>query len=195
MTEEKNSLQDVLKSLGKKKDASGLPPVHLWDPPYCGDIGLEIKRDGTWFYQGSPIGRKPLVKLFSSVLRFDDDGAFYVVTPGEKILVTVEDAPFLATQLDIEGAGETQKLTFTTLTDDLCVADKEHPLRVEIAPQTQTPSPYILVRGRLEALIARPVFYRLVDLCVEEQINEEGQFGIWSCGVFFPISPVEMLDV
>lgn len=194
MATDTNALNEVLKSIEKQKDASGLPPVHLWNPPYCGDIGLEIKRDGTWFYQGSPIGRKPMVKLFSSILRCDDDGAHYVVTPVEKILVTVEDAPFLATQLDVEGQGETQKLVFTTLTEDVCIAGADNPIRVDIDPDSLEPSPYVLVRGKLQALIARPVFYRLVDLCVEEIQRGERFLGVWSAGEFFPVSPCDMLE-
>ena len=194
MVTDTNALNEVLKSIDRQKDAAGLPPVHLWNPPYCGDIGLEIKRSGTWYYQGSPIGRIPMVKLFSSILRHDEDGAHYVVTPAEKILVTVEDAPFVAVELDVEGAGETQKLVFTTLTDDVCLAGGDNPIRVAIDPDSLEPSPYVLVRARLEALIARPVFYRLVDLCVEETHKGERHLGVWSAGVFFPVSRCDAFE-
>ena len=117
MTE--NSLQNVIKSAEKAGNAAGgasLPPVEDWDPPYCGDIGMRIERDGTWFYGDSQIGREKLVRLFSTILRRDEDENYYLVTPVEKILVTVEDAPFIATQMDVSGEGETQKITFTTNT-------------------------------------------------------------------------------
>lgn len=191
MTDEPANFQNVLKSIQAVDQSTGLPPVEDWNPPYCGDIGLEIRRDGQWFYQGSPIGRKKLVKLFSSILRHDEDGQHYVVTPVEKILVTVEDAPFLVTQMSVSGAGKDQILEFTTLTDDVFCAGENNPIRVDINPDNQEPTPYVRVRGRLEALIARPVFYRLVDLCVEETIHGAAQFGIWSGGVFFAIAPMQ----
>ncbi|MGC6476462.1 MAG: DUF1285 domain-containing protein [Parvibaculales bacterium] len=191
MTGEPANFQTVLKSIQAVDQSTGLPPVEDWNPPYCGDIGLEIRRDGQWFYQGSPIGRKKLVKLFSSILRHDDDGQYYVVTPVEKILVTVEDAPFLVTQMSVSGTDKEQILEFTTLTDDVLRAGASNPLRVEINPDNQEPTPYVRVRGRLDALIARPVFYRLVDLCVEETIDNVEQFGVWSDGVFFAIAPAQ----
>jgi hypothetical protein len=165
-----------------------LPPAHLWNPPFCGDIPMVIKRDGTWLYQGSPIGRKSMVTLFSGILRRDDDGCFYLVTPVEKCGITVEDAPFVAVELVVEGEGRDQVLTFRTHVDDWVTADADHPVRVEIDPETEEPAPYILVRGRLEALISRPVFYDLVELGTVETVDGEERFGVWSAGRYFPFA-------
>lgn len=162
----------------------GLPPVHLWDPPFCGDLDMRIARDGTWFYLGTPIGRFELVKLFSSILRKDED-KYFLVTPVEKVGITVEDAPFVATDFDADGTGLDQVLTFTTHVGDEAVAGAEHPIRVERDPETGEPSPYILIRANLEALIDRKSFYRLVDL----GCHHDGWFGVWSGGEFFPIIP------
>ena len=192
MTE--NSLQNVIKSAEKAGNAAGgasLPPVEDWDPPYCGDIGMRIVRDGTWFYGDSPIGREKLVRLFSTILRRDEDENYYLVTPVEKILVIVEDAPFIATQMDVSGEGETQKITFTTNVGDVCLASSNLPLYFEF--KADEPSPYVHVRGKLRAKIARPVFYRLVDLAVTNQVDGEDYFGVWSEGAFFSMSRVDKL--
>lgn len=165
----------------------GLPPVHLWEPDYCGDIGMKIARDGQWYYANSPIGRKKLVRLFSSILRHDEDGEHYLVTPVEKIRVEVEDAPFIATLMSVHGAGRAQVLRFETNVGDFTEAGPDHPLRFEIDKKSCEPSPYVHVRARLEGLIARPVFYDLVELA---EVHE-GQFGVWSHGVFFAISSAE----
>lgn len=170
--------------------SKGPPPVHKWNPPFCGDIDMRIARDGTWYYMGTPIGRKPMVKLFSSVLRRDPDDKYYLVTPVEKLGIKVDDAPFLAVELAVTGAGRDQMLTFRTHVDDVVTADVEHPIRVETAADGE-PSPYVLVRDRLEALIARSVFYELVDLGVEEVVDGETKFGVWSSGTFFPIGELE----
>jgi hypothetical protein len=140
----------------------GLPPVHRWNPPFCGDINMEIKRNGQWFYMGTPIGRTALVKLFSSVLRHDDDGCYYLVTPVEKVSIKVEDAPFLAVLVERHNEEGVQYLRFTTQTGDVVVAGQEHPIRV-VYQEDQEPSPYIHVRDRLEALISRNVYYQLVE--------------------------------
>lgn len=160
----------------------GLPPVHLWNPPFCGDLDMRIARDGTWFYQGTPIGRPALVKLFSSILKFED-GKYYLVTPVEKVGITVDDAPFVAVSFEADGSGEAQTLTFTTLTGDVAVAGPDHPIRIAHDAETGEPSPYILIRANLEALIDRKNFYRLVDLCV----HKGGWFGLWSGGEFFNV--------
>ncbi|SEL09841.1 hypothetical protein SAMN05216214_10839 [Atopomonas hussainii] len=173
-----------------KGEKKGLPPVHLWNPPFCGDIDMRIARDGTWFYLGTPIGRKPMVRLFSTVLRHDDDGCFYLVTPVEKVRITVDDAPFVAVELTASGEGEAQVLTFRTNVDDETVAGPEHPLRVELDPATQEPAPYVHVRANLDALIARSVFYQLVELAVPQEIDGQPWLGVWSSGVFYPIGPV-----
>ncbi len=171
----------------------GPPPVHLWNPPFCGDLDMRIARDGTWFYLGTPIGRKPLVKLFSSIIRKDDD-KYFLVTPVEKVGITVDDAPFVAIDFDVENAGPDQTLTFTTQVDDEMVAGPENPIRVERDPETGEPSPYILVRTNLEALIDRKSFYRLVDLGEHETFEGENWFGVRSSGMFFPIIPSAELD-
>ncbi|WP_136442011.1 DUF1285 domain-containing protein [Pacificoceanicola onchidii] len=162
----------------------GLPPVHKWNPPFCGDLDMRIARDGTWFYLGTPIGRFELVKLFSSILRKDGD-AYFLVTPVEKVGITVDDAPFVAVDFTPEGTGEQQVLTFETHVGDFAVAGPDNPIRVERDPQTGEPSPYVLIRANLEALIDRKSFYRLVDL----GCHVDGWFGLWSGGQFFPVIP------
>lgn len=167
-------------------EGKGLPPVHLWNPPFCGDIDMRIARDGTWYYMGTPIGRKPMVKLFSSVLRKDDD-KYFLVTPVEKLGIRVDDAPFVAVALTVEGEGEQQRLRFTTHVDDEVVAGPEHPLRVELDPESGEPAPYLHVRANLEALVHRNVFYQLVELGVERELEDGRWLGVWSDGVFFPL--------
>lgn len=176
------SIAQAAKSAAKK----GPPPVHLWNPPFCGDLDMRIARDGTWFYLGTPIGRKPLVKLFSSIIRKDGDD-YFLVTPVEKVGIVVEDAPFVAIDFDAEGSDADQVLTFTTNVDDLVIASSDHPIRVEKDPQTGEPSPYILIRTNLEALIDRKSFYRLVDTGTHHVIDKVSWFGVWSSGVFFQI--------
>ena len=172
--------------------SKGLPPVHLWNPPFCGDLDMRIARDGTWFYLGTPIGRAPLVKLFSSILRKDGD-KYFLVTPVEKVGIVVEDAPFVAIDFDVSGRDEAQVLTFTTHVGDTAVAGPEHPIRVERDPETGEPSPYVLVRANLEALIDRKSFYRLVDVGSHHDVDGASWFGVWSGGAFFPIIPSEEL--
>ena len=178
-----------LKEAGKSaggKDA--LPPVHLWNPPFCGDIGMRIAADGTWYYMNSPIGRKPLVRLFSTVLRRDEDQKYYLVTPVEKCGVDVEDAPFLAISMAAEGEGRDQRLRFRTNVDDEVVVDGDHPLRFETEEGTDGLKPYVLVRGRLEALVNRPIFYDLVEAGTVERVDAEDWFGVWSSGRFWPMA-------
>lgn len=167
----------------------GLPPVHLWNPPFCGDLDMRIARDGTWFYEGTPIGRPGLVKMFSSILK-REDGKYFLVTPVEKVGITVDDAPFVAIDFDAVGDRQDQKLRFLTQVDDSVVAGPDAPIRVERDPQTGEPSPYVLVRSDLEALIDRKSFYRLVDLGV----HHDGWFGVWSSGQFFGIIPSDELE-
>ncbi|MGJ8603141.1 MAG: DUF1285 domain-containing protein [Marivita sp.] len=174
--------------------SKGSPPVHLWNPPFCGDLDMRIARDGTWFYLGTPIGRAPLVKLFSSILRKDGE-KYFLVTPVEKVGITVDDAPFVATDFDVTGAGTAQVLTFTTHVGDTAVAGPEHPIRVDRDPETGEPSPYVLVRANLEALIDRKSFYRLVDCGAHHDVDGQSWFGVWSSGQFFSIIPsVELVD-
>jgi hypothetical protein len=149
-----------------------------------GDLDMRIARDGTWFYRRSPIARLPLVKLFASVLRREPDGRYWLVTPAERCRIEVEDVPFLAVALAVEGEGREQQLIFRTNLDDIVTAGPDHPLRVETAA-SGAPAPYILVRDNLEAKIGRPVFYDLVELGGEEQVEDATQFGVWSGGEFF----------
>lgn len=166
----------------------GLPPVHLWNPPFCGDLDIRIARDGTWFYLGTPIGRPELVKLFSSILK-KEDGKYFLVTPVEKVGITVDDAPFVAVDFEPEGSGTDQILRFTTQVGDSATAGPDLPIRVVRDPETGEPSPYVLIRTNLEALIDRKSFYRLVDLGA----HHDGWFGLWSSGTFFPVIPSEEL--
>jgi uncharacterized protein len=156
-------------------------------PPTCGDFDIRIASDGTWYYQNSPIGRKALVKLFSSVLRREADGTYWMVTPVERGQVEVEDAPFTAVELSVTGHGPAQILRFRTSVDDWVEAGPENPIRVAIAPDTYAPRPYILVRAGLEALILRPVYYQLADLALEHDANGVTTHGVWSNKVFFPL--------
>ena len=162
----------------------GPAPVHLWNPPFCGDLDMRIARDGTWFYLGTPIGRPALVKLFSSIIRRDGED-YFLVTPVEKVGITVDDAPFVAVDFSTKGTGRDQVLTFTTHVGDTAVAGPDHPIRVIRDAETGEPSPYVLIRTNLEALIDRKSFYRLVDLGQ----HHDGWFGLWSGGMFFPVIP------
>jgi len=176
-----NDLLAQIPSSGK-----GLPPVHLWNPDFCGDIDMRIARDGTWYYLGTPIGRKPMVRLFSTIIRRDGD-TYFLITPVEKVGIKVDDAPFVAVLLEVEGEGESQVLRFTTNVDDVVQAGAEHGLRVSIDPQTQEPAPYLHVRANLEALVHRNVFYQLVDLTITRDIDGQRWLGVWSGGEFFKI--------
>ncbi len=178
-----------LEALLKAQTGGSLPPVERWDPPYCGDIGMAIRADGVWLYQGSPIGRMPLVKLFARVLRRDADGRHFLVTPAEKVDVTVEDAPFLAVEMQVDGAGEAQQLTFRTNVDDIARCGPEHPLRFVEEAGSGGLKPYVLVRGRLEALVSRAVYYDLVELAVPRSTEEPDSLGVWSGGVWWELTP------
>ncbi|HEY9039484.1 MAG TPA: DUF1285 domain-containing protein [Roseovarius sp.] len=162
----------------------GLPPVDTWNPEYCGSLDMRIARDGTWFYLGTPIGRPELVRLFSTILRKDGD-SYFLVTPVEKVGITVDDVPFVAVDFEVEGTGREQTLTFLTNVGDSTVAGPDAPIRVERDPETGEPSPYVLVRANLEALIDRKSFYRLVEIGV----HYGGWFGLWSRGKFFGLIP------
>jgi hypothetical protein len=143
---------------------AGLPPVHLWSPTHCGDIGLEIRRDGSWWRSGSRINRERLVKLFARILRKDDDGRYYLVTPHEKVIVHVDAAPFTAVRLDVLGHGGSRRLRFTTNLGDAVDAGSDRPIRVGADAKTGEPTPFVLVRAQLEALLTRSVFFDLVQL-------------------------------
>jgi hypothetical protein len=185
-----------------------LPPVETWNPAHCGDIDIRIARDGTWYHEGTPVGRKELVRLFSTILRKDPDG-FVLVTPAEKMRIVVEDVPFLAVLMDVEkahppleggsknserseeffgegsGADRDQQLVFTTNVGDQVTAGPENPIRVETDPATDEPAPYVHVRKGLEARISRAVFYQLADLAVPGEGEHAGFLGVWSGGKFF----------
>lgn len=172
----------------------GLPPVEKWNPPDCGDIDMEIRADGTWFYLGTPIGRAPLVRLFSTVLRRDEDGKTYLVTPVEKVGIRVVDAPFVAVEMDAQGEGEAQRLTFRTNVGDVVEAGSEHPLRFVIHGENNELKPYLHIRGRLEALVSRAVMYDIVALGETVVIDGAAMFAVRSGGVVFPIMPAAELE-
>jgi len=171
----------------------GLPPVERWNPPFCGDIDMEIRPDGTWFYMGTPIGRAPLVQLFSTVLRKDEDGNTYLVTPVERVGIRVVDAPFVAVEVNVSGQGDDQVITFRTNVGDVVEAGPDHPLRFVDEAETGGLKPYVLVRGRLEALVARPVMYELVGHGEEIDVDGTAMFAVRSCGSVFAIMPAERL--
>lgn len=172
-----------------------LPPVQSWNPPFCGDIDMEIRADGTWFYMGTPIGRQPLVRLFSTVLRKDDDGRTYLVTPVEKVGIRVQDAPFQAVEMAVSGQGDARKLTFRTNVGDVAEAGAAHRLRFEIKGDNNELKPYLHIRGNLEALVSRPVMYDLVELGEHVDIDGVPMFALRSGGVLFPVMPSDELEV
>ncbi|SMX43746.1 DUF1285 domain-containing protein [Octadecabacter ascidiaceicola] len=184
------SAESLASSARAAAKGRGLPPVETWNPPFCGDLDMRIARDGTWFYLGTPIGRLELVKLFSTIIRKDGDD-YFLVTPVEKVGITVEDAPFVA--VDFERVGD--NLRFETNVGDFAVAGPEHPIRVVRDPETGEPSPYVLVRRNLDALIDRKSFYRLVDIGETATHDGTDWFGVRSGGQFFPIIPAAELDV
>lgn len=188
----KPSAESLAASARAAKKGKGPPPVHLWNPPFCGDLDMRIARDGTWFYLGTPIGRPGLVRLFSSILK-KEDGRYFLVTPVEKVGITVDDAPFVAVDFEAAGEGRDQVLTFTTHVDDVVAAGPEHPIRVVRDPETGEPSPYVHVRAELEALIDRKSFYRLVEIGTVEPHEGADWFGLWSGGAFFPVIPAAEL--
>lgn len=182
---------DGIAAAASKAAKKGPPPVHLWNPPFCGDLDMEIKRDGTWFYLGTPIGREALVRLFASVLKLED-GKFFLVTPVEKVGIRVEDAPFIAVDCDISGKGAEQVLRFTTNVGDEVTAGPDHAIRV-IRLEDDEPQPYLHVRRGLEAKIDRKTFYRLVDIARPAAHEGQDWLGLWSRGQFFPIIPMAEL--
>jgi len=165
-------------------EARKLPPVDSWNPTHCGDSEMRIAADGTWFHQGSPIGRAPMVRLFSTILRREDDGGYVLVTPGEKLDIAVDDAPFVALELKSEGAGGGRRLAFRLNTGDMVVAGAANPLRFD--PRKNGPHPYLLVRKGLEALVSRAVYYELVNIALDEGGDPP---GLWSEGAFFAMEP------
>jgi hypothetical protein len=172
----------------------GLPPVDRWNPPFCGDIDMEIRADGTWFYMGTPIGRAPLVRLFSTVLRKDVDGATYLVTPVEKVGIRVVDAPFVAVEMSVTEREGRQVLTFRTNVGDVVEAGDQHPLRFVFHGGNDELKPYLHIRGRLEALVSRAVMNDLVELGERRLIDGVEMFCVRSAGATFPIMAAGELD-
>ncbi len=187
-------LEALIKAQGQSQADAGHPPVHHWNPPYCGEIGMRIAADGTWFYQGSPIGRKPLVKLFASVLRKDADGRHYLVTPVEKVGIDVDDAPFMAVEMDVTGSGSTQVLRFRSNVDDWVDCGPAHPMRFGTDPRSGGRKPYVNMRAGLEALLTRALYYDLVALASNHAVAGTNQFGIWSGGQFFAMADAALID-
>ncbi|MEH3118330.1 MAG: DUF1285 domain-containing protein [Methylorubrum populi] len=175
----------ALGAIGKR----GLPPVENWNPQHCGDIDIRIAADGTWFHNGSPIRRPKLVALFASILRKEPDGSTVLVTPAEKVRITVDDAPFAAVEMAVEGEGEARRIAFRTTVDDLVPADAGHPLRFEDGAEGL--KPYLHVRRDLWALVSRPLTYDLVGMGEEREIDGQRWFGLWAGGRFHRIAPAE----
>lgn len=174
------SLAEVARLVEEQK----LPPVERWNPPHCGHSAMRIARDGTWFHEGSPIGREAMVRLFSRLLRRESDGGYVLVTPVEKLTIDVEDAPFVAVELKAEGEGAASRLAFRLNTGDLVTAGPEHPLRLAATPEG--PRPYLHVRAGLEAVLARPVYYELAERALAVG---DAPAGVWSDGAFFAFDP------
>ena len=186
MTRPAKKTVDLLHTMARRPEPgqsrSGAPAAES-----CGDFDIRIGADGIWYYRNSPIGRLPLVRLFASVLRREADGGYWLVTPVERGLIVVDDAPFTAVEVDAEGSGAQQRLEFRTNLDEIVMADAEHPIRIETDPATGEPRPYILVRDGLEARILRPVYYQLVELGEFRQTGSGETFGVWSGGQFFTL--------
>ena len=174
------SLADIARLAEERK----LPPIERWNPTHCGDSEMRIARDGTWYHQGSPIGREAMVRLFSTILRREADGTYVLVTPVEKLDIVVEDAPFVAVELKASGTGQDSTLTFRLNTGDLVTADAAHPFRFEAGEDG--PRPYLHVRGGLDAVIARAVYYELAQRAID---GADTPPGLWSAGQFFAIEP------
>ncbi|MDB5679460.1 DUF1285 domain-containing protein [Sphingomonas bacterium] len=175
------SLADIARLAGTQR----LPPVDQWHPTHCGNSDMRIARDGTWFHQGSPIGRQEMVRLFSTILRREPAGGYVLVTPVEKLDIVVEDAPFVAVEMKAEGDGRDAKLAFRLKTGDLVTAGPDHPLR--FVQLDDGPHPYLHVRGGLEALVVRSVYYEIAERALS---GEDDPAGVWSNGAFFALEPV-----
>jgi len=174
------SLADIARLVEERK----LPPVERWNPTHCGDSEMRIARDGTWYHQGSPIGRQAMVRLFSTILRREPDGTYVLVTPVEKLDIVVEDAPFIAVEMKMERHGSEASFAFRLNTGDLVTAGPEHGLRFE--EREDGLRPYLHVRGGLEALVARPVYYELATIALA---GDDVPPGVWSNGTFFALEP------
>jgi len=188
----KNGLEGLAGTV-KTASRKGPPPVHLWDPAYCGEIDMRIAADGTWFYQGTPIGRPALVKLFASILKREGE-KYFLVTPVEKCGILVEDAPFMAVELQVEDGEAGRQLCFRTNVDDWVVCGAGHALRFEPEQATGGLKPYIHVRSDLWAKVTRAVFYDLVDLGEAREIAGTRMFGVASAGQFYAMAPASSLE-
>jgi uncharacterized protein len=183
---------DGLASNARSASGKGPPPVHLWNPPFCGDLDMRIGSDGTWYYLKTPIGRPALVKLFASVLKREGE-KYFLVTPVEKVGITVDDAPFMAVELKVEQGEGGRVLHFRTNVDDWVACGPGHALRFELEPVTGGLKPYLHVRRELWAKVSRALFYDLVDMGEEREAGGEQMFGIVSGGEFYPMAPAESL--
>jgi uncharacterized protein len=183
---------DAIAQAARREGAKAPPPVHLWNPPFCGDLDMRIGSDGTWFYLKTPIGRPALVKLFASVLKREDD-SYFLVTPVEKVGISVDDAPFVAVEMNIETGTSGQVLHFRTNVDDWVPCGRDHGLRFEPEHGTGGLKPYLHVRKNLWAKVSRPLFYDLVELGEERTVNGERMFGVSSGGEFFSMAPADSL--
>ncbi len=192
-TEGKGLKLEDLESLAARIGRQQTPPVERWNPPYCGDLDMRIAADGTWFYLGTPIGRPALVRLFASVLKREGD-RHYLVTPVEKVGITVDDAPFMAVELEVEQRGPEQSLIFRTNVDDVVRCNTDHPLRFEPEEHTGGIKPYLYVRRELWAKVTRALFFDLVELGEVREQDGTRLFGVRSSGVFFPIAPETALE-
>lgn len=174
----------TMADIARLADSDQLPPVERWQPAHCGDSEMRIARDGTWYHQGAPITRPAMVRAFSRILRREPDGGYVLVTPVEKLDIAVDDAPFLALEMKAEGEGRDSTLAFRLNTGEIVTASAAHPLRLE--QRDDGPHPYLHVRGGLEALIARPVFYELAERALA---GDDALPGVWSAGTFFALQP------
>jgi uncharacterized protein len=188
----KNGLEGIAGAV-KSSSRKGPPPVHLWSPAYCGEVDMRIAADGTWFYQGTPIGRPALVKLFASILKREGE-KYFLVTPVEKCGIAVDDAPFLAVELRIDDGAAGQQLCFRTNVDEWVACGPDHPLRFEPEAGTGGLKPYLHVRRDLWAKVNRPVFYDLVDAGEAREVAGIPMFGVSSAGRFYAMAPVDSLE-
>ena len=185
-----SGLESITAALGRP--AKGPPPVELWNPPFCGDLDMRIAADGTWFYLKTPIGRPRLVKLFASVLKREGD-RYYLVTPVEKCGITVEDAPFLAVELQVTDDAAGRVLNFRTNVDDWIACGPGHALRFDVEPGSGGLKPYLHVRRGLWAKVTRSLFFDLVELGEERDVDGTMMFGVASSGEFFPMAPADQV--
>jgi hypothetical protein len=183
---------EAIAGAARREGRKGPPPIHLWNPPYCGDLDMRIASDGTWYYLKTPIGRPALVKLFASVLKREAD-RYFLVTPVEKVGIAVDDVPFLAVEMQVERLGEKKELTFRTNVDDWVACGSEHALRFEPEEHSGGLKPYLHVRRGLWARVTRPVFYDLVALGEERNVNGVEMFGVVSADEFFPMAEAAVL--